>query len=293
MPGRLGVAVSGGPDSLALLLLAADVFPGRVSAATVDHRLRATSAAEAELVGRHCADLAVPHETLVVEIGEGNVSDRAREARYAALADWAEREGISHVATAHHADDQAETLLMRLNRGSGVAGLAGIRAAARIGGVDVIRPLLDRRRSELAELIERRGWRAVDDPSNRDPRYDRARLRAALAEADWLDTPAIAASAAHLADADAALDWLADRILAESVEAEGERLMMPADLPRALALRIVARLLERLGSGRPRGAEIGRMCDALAGGDVATLAGVVARPGKGVWRFGKAPQRRC
>lgn len=254
--------------------------------------MRAESAAEAGLVARFCAELEVPHETLAVALGEGNVSDRAREARYAALASWAGREGVVHVATAHHADDQVETFIMRLNRGSGVAGLAGIRRRARVSGLEVIRPLLDWRRSELAELVEARGWQAVDDPSNRDPRYDRARIRTALVEADWFDPNAVVASAAHLADADAALDWMADRIIEDRIETVEDRLVMPADLPRALAQRVVARLLDQLGEGAPRGSEIARMCDALAAGEVATLAGVVARPGKGVWRFGKAPERR-
>lgn len=273
-------------------MLAAESFPGAVCAATVDHGLRAESAAEAGLVAQYCGELGVPHDTLVIEIGEGNVSERAREARYEALADWAARQGVSYVATAHHADDQVETFLMRLNRGSGVAGLAGIRKRARISALEVIRPLLDWRRAELAELVEARGWMPVDDPSNRDPRYDRARIRTALIEADWLDPEAIAASAAHLADADTALDWMADRLMTETVRAVGDRLALPADLPRALALRVVARLLGQIGESAPRGSEIARLCDALAAGKVATLAGVVARPGKGVWRFGKAPERR-
>lgn len=141
-------------------------------------------------------------------------------------------------------------------------------------------------------MLKARGWRAVEDPSNRDPRYDRARLRAALAEAGWLDNAAIAKSAGHLAEADSALEWTTDRIVADSVEPDGDRLAMPADLPRALALRVAARLLHQLGEGEPRGSEIARMCDALAAGDAATLAGVVARPSKKVWRFGKAPARR-
>ncbi len=286
------MAVSGGPDSLALLILAAEAFPRQVAAATVDHGLRPESAAEAAQVGRHCAELGIPHETLTVEVGEGNLSDRARVARYEALAEWAARNGIAHVATAHHADDQAETLLMRLNRGSGVAGLAGIRAHVTIAGLHVIRPLLDRRRTELATVVAARGWQPVDDPSNRDARYDRARLRAVISDAEWLDPAAFAVSAAHLGEADEALGWMATRLMAEAVASEGERRVMGIDLPRALALRVIENLLAELGSGKPRGAEIARMHDALVAGETATLAGVVARPGKKVWRFGKAPERR-
>lgn len=124
---KLGIAVSGGPDSLGLLLLAAAARPGGVCAATVDHGLRAEGAAEAAQVAAVCRDLGVPHETARVLVEPGNVQSEARAARYAALADWMAREGVAALATAHHADDQAETLVMRLNRASGVAGLAGVR----------------------------------------------------------------------------------------------------------------------------------------------------------------------
>src|SRR4051794_11359983 len=130
--GLLGVAVSGGPDSLALLLLSEAAAPGRVRAATVDHGLRAESGSEAAFVARLCAERGIPHATLAVEVsrsGKG-LQAAAREARYVALGGWMLRDGIGTLLTAHHADDQAETLLMRLNRGTGLGGLAGIRAAA-------------------------------------------------------------------------------------------------------------------------------------------------------------------
>ncbi|HZU63565.1 MAG TPA: tRNA lysidine(34) synthetase TilS, partial [Novosphingobium sp.] len=146
--GRLGLAVSGGPDSLALLLLAHAAWPGRVAAATVDHGLRPESAGEAAEVARICAGLGVAHATLPVSIGPGNIQTEARTARYAALAQWMAAEGLAALATAHHADDQAETLLLRLNRASGVAGLAGVRARALVPGsrLLLLRPLLGWRR---------------------------------------------------------------------------------------------------------------------------------------------------
>src|SRR5262245_46562227 len=118
---RIGIAVSGGPDSLALLLLAAAARPGLVEAATVDHGLRPESRAEAEMVARTCAELRVPHEILVADWAEtpsSAIQERAREARYSLLAGWLVEQKLKALATAHHADDQAETILMRLNRGS-------------------------------------------------------------------------------------------------------------------------------------------------------------------------------
>src|SRR4051794_12496212 len=201
------VAVSGGPDSLALLLLAAAAFPGLVRAATVDHRLRPEAAAEAAHVGSICAALGIPHGILAVTVAGGaSVQARAREARYAALGGWMAEAGLGVLLTGHHQDDQAETLLMRLGRGSGLAGLAGIRPVARIAGIKVCRPLLGWRRSDLAAIVAAAGLRALDDPTNADETHDRVRMRRCLAEAPWLDAPALARSAAALAEAEEALD---------------------------------------------------------------------------------------
>src|SRR6187549_1955099 len=187
--GRLGLAVSGGPDSLAMLLLAEASIPGRFEVATVDHGLRAASAGECAMVAKICSARGIPCAILRVTLAAGNLQNEARKARYAALAAWAEHRVLSAIATAHHADDQAETLLMRLNRGSGLAGLTGVREARFMPGsaVSVIRPLLAFRRRELGELVAAAGLEPVQDPSNVDARFDRARIRGALAEADWLD----------------------------------------------------------------------------------------------------------
>src|SRR5688500_5455850 len=175
--GRLGLAVSGGPDSLAMLLLAEAAIPGRFEVATVDHGLRPASAGECALVAQICADRAVPCSILQVTVAPGNVQNEARKARYAALTAWAEQRVLSAIATAHHADDQAETLLMRLNRGSGLSGLAGVREEGLLVGplfmCPVIRPLLHFRRSELAEVVARSGIAPIEDPSNSDDRFDR------------------------------------------------------------------------------------------------------------------------
>ena len=291
---RLALAVSGGPDSLALLLLAQAAMPGRIAAATVDHQLRAEAADEAAEVTRVCAALRVPHETLRVTVAPGNVQAEARAARYAAMGAWMAEAGLTALATAHHTDDQAETLLLRLNRGRGVAGLAGVRAFGPFpGGTGrVVRPLLGWRRAELAGVVAASGLKAADDPSNRDDAYDRVRLRAHLAAADWLDVPAIAASAAHLADADAALDWAASREWSECVNAEGLGLTYRPQAPRAVALRVMTRIVAQMDGGEVRGGTLARAFDQLIAGQTTSLGDLVVRPGPGGWSFTRAAPRR-
>lgn len=292
--GRIGVAVSGGPDSLALLLLAHAARPGAIAAATIDHRLRAESADEAAFVARICAELGVPHAILAAdEPIAGNVQSGARALRYRLLGDWAAASGIEWLLTAHHRDDQVETLLMRLNRGAGVAGLAGVRAAAVIGDLHVARPLLDWSRDELAAIMAVAGIAPVQDPSNVDPRYDRARLRARLAEVDWIDRRGFARSAAALADAEAALEWSVDQLQVQRVLPTGNAFLVdmagvPAELRRRLTLRVLTALAPGLAA---KGPEMDRLLETLDAGDTATLGGVKC-VGGAVWRFEMAPPRR-
>jgi tRNA(Ile)-lysidine synthase len=292
-PPAFGVAVSGGPDSLALLLLAAAAFPGMVEAATVDHGLRAGSGAEAAFVRDLCTRRGIAHATLAGPPVEGNVQSGARALRYGLLGQWARARGLAFILTAHHQDDQAETLLMRLQRGAGLAGLAGIRPRAELDGLAVLRPLLGWRRGELAEVVAGTGLTPVDDPSNRDARYDRARLRAQLAETDWLEPPALARSAAALSEAEAALDWTVEQLIAERVEpVQGGLSFDAAGLPAELKRRILLRLLALLvPAAPPRGEAVQRLLGALDAGETATLAGVRCEGGP-VWRLAPAPPRR-
>ena len=291
---KLGLAVSGGPDSLALLCLAGAVMPGRIEAATVDHGLRAEAADEAAMVAAICADMAIPHAVLTVAVNGGNIQSEARSARYAALDVWLSERGLAALSTAHHADDQAETLVMRLNRSSGVSGLAGVRALGRVPGTNrpLLRPLLDWRRSELAEVVAKAGLSAAHDPSNADPRFDRVRIRAALAATDWLDVPALAASAAHLADADTALDWAAARERREAVSAIPMGLVYRPQAPRAIALRVIAQIVSELDGQSPRGSAVARLFDSLLAGQPASIGNLVARRAPDGWTFTKAPTRR-
>lgn len=292
----VGLAVSGGPDSLALLLLAADALPGRFLVATVDHGLRSQSAAEAAYVAAICAARGIAHAALPLQLERGSaLQERAREARYAALGDWAEATGLAAIVTAHHADDQAETFLMRLNRGAGVRGLAAMRARSGMPGrpnFELLRPLLEWRRSELAQIVAEAGLPPVQDPSNSDPRFERVRVRAALAGATGLDPLAVVASTRHLAEADAALEWAARRCLAEA-RMEGKVLCWtPADTPRAVGLRVLERIVALLGEGTPRGSALARWHDRLVAGEIATLAGVRGDGREEEWRFTAAPPPR-
>lgn len=292
--GRLGVAVSGGPDSLALLLLAAGARPGAVEAATVDHGLRAGSAAEAEMVSGVCRHLGVPHEVLPVVVADGSsLQAHAREARYAALGEWAKRRGLAAIATAHHADDQAETLLMRLARGSGLSGLAGVRETRLLAsGVRLVRPLLGWRKTELVTLVETAGLQGVDDPANRDQRHDRTIVRTLLAANPALDPVRLARSAAALGDAEEALGWLVERLAEERMAATDGALEVDVGaLARDLKRRLLLAGYARLGREAPDGPSIDRALALLDEGGSCTLGGLMLRGG-GRWTLKPEPPRR-
>ncbi|HEY7808916.1 MAG TPA: tRNA lysidine(34) synthetase TilS [Allosphingosinicella sp.] len=295
----LGIAFSGGPDSLALLLLAAAAFPGEVRAATVDHQLRPGSAAEAQAAARLGAQLGAPHAILSVDVAPGaSVQAHARAARYQALGAWMRREAIPCLLTGHHLDDQAETLIMRLLRGGGVAGLAGIRERRPFAeggdGAEILRPLLAWRRAELAEIAAASGFEPASDPSNHDESFDRVRIRRLLGETGWLDPAPLARSAAALADAEDALETMASS-LAEQVIVEGaDHLLLRAEhLPAELRRRLLLRCMRRFApDAAPRGDQLTDTLSALEAGRTVTLAGVKLSAAKNGWRIEPAPPRR-
>lgn len=278
------------------MMLLADTAlpPGSFAVATVNHGLRGEAAAECALVQRVCADRAIPCTTLAATVPPGNVQSQARAARYAVLAEWAQDGGLAAVATAHQADDQVETVLMRLARGSGVAGLAGVRARGLVPGstVQLVRPMLGFTRAECEAVVARAGIDWVRDPSNRDLRYDRVRLRQALAGSDLLVPERIAASAAACADADAALDWAADREWAVQVDLVAGAIHYRPQAPRAIAMRVVARAVAELG-GSLRGSQAAELVDVLVAGGQANVGGVLARAAAGYWHFTAEPPRRA
>jgi len=266
------IAVSGGPDSVALLWVAAlwartGPTPP-IAAATVDHRLRPESAAEAAAVARICEKLGVAHATLPWEGEKPRTSmpERARDARYALLADHARKIGADVVVTAHHLDDQAETVLMRLLRGSGVAGLAGMAAFSERDGIGVARPLLDVTKAELIAYCEAADLPYVDDPTNRDPKYTRARLRGMLAE-EGMDARALGRLARRAARAE-------DALKAMTAEAEA-RLGLVANLscradalarePGEITLRLLQTAIAKVGGREARRLGLEKL-EALADG---------------------------
>ena len=261
--GRLALAVSGGPDSLALMQLAAEWRAQRgagpeLHVLTVDHELRAASRDEALMVGRLAATLGLPHAILAWKAGEGHTAlqARARAARYELMAGYCHAHDIPALVTAHTLDDQAETFLMRLKRGSGLDGLAAIPETGTWAGIAIERPLLDVPKVRLVATLEARGIDFASDPSNSDLRFERARVRgsASALEALGLTPEALALSARRLRRARAALDHAAENFLATSseVNAAGYALIDQDALsaaPQEIALRALARLIAIVGGG--------------------------------------------
>lgn len=279
-------AVSGGPDSMAMMHLLARWAPEHrppVFVATVDHGLRPEAAEEAALVGREAASLGLPHRILVWtgEKPKTGLQEAAREVRYRLLIEHAREVGASHLVTAHTLDDQAETVLMRLAKGSGLTGLAGMRPVREIGGILHARPLLGRSKAELIALCRESGWTFVTDPSNADERYARVRWRRImplLAE-EGLTARRLARLADRMAQASEALEIKAGEALdaASPETGEGEFSFQAACLAREpfeIGLRILAQALARIGLGNLR---LHRLESSLERLRAAVLAGEAQR----------------
>lgn len=240
------LAVSGGPDSIALLSLAAAwrsaaPTPPVLAAATVDHCLRPDSSHEAETVGAWCQKLGVPHKILVWtgDKPTTGIQARARHARYRLLFAHMRDIGATALVTAHHADDQWETVMMRLARGSGIAGLAGMSRDQTFADGRLVRPLLHAPKATLVAYCRRHGLAYFDDPSNKDPRFARTGWRdlAPTLESLGLTRARAAVLASRAEKCDRALAWAATRFEADvqiSTESNVYDLSSAMDAPQAI-----------------------------------------------------------
>ncbi|PWK59394.1 tRNA lysidine(34) synthetase TilS [Roseicyclus mahoneyensis] len=290
-PSDIALAVSGGGDSMAMLALShgwARVMGVGLHVLTVDHGLRPASATEAAMVAAECASLGHPHTTLCWHWdGSGNLQDAARMARLRLIDGW--RGDIVHVLFAHTQDDQAETLMMRLARGSGVEGLSGMSGLHPAPGAGFwqVRPLLDEARADLRHYADTLRLPVVDDPSNDDPRFERVRARQALAILAGLgiDAATLAATAARMDRARVALAARAASVAGTVVRhdnlATGDLVLdrdSLAGVERDTQLRLLAAALQWVGGAvyRPRAAALEGLLDRVLGGAGGTLHGVQA-----------------
>lgn len=282
-PERIGVAVSGGSDSLALLHLLQDWGRSPLCVATVDHGLRKEAAEEAAYVARICAALDIPHDTLRWGSwdGRGNLQDQALQGRYKLLAKWGRKRKATLVALGHQRDDVAETFLMRLTRRSGVDGLAAMQSRFTRHDQRFDRPLLEVRRDDLRAYLSDKQVKWIDDPSNDDPLFDRVKMRQAMGVlADLgLDADTLADVAGNLRAERHALEYaaydVADKI---SVEDGGDVVLNKQRLLLAdptLQRRVLNGALRWVASARyaPRHDALMDLSEAIGLGQSRTLHG--------------------
>jgi len=312
----IGLAVSGGGDSMAMLTLAHNwthAFGVRLWVVTVDHGLRPESAEEAAFVARECAALGHPHVTLKWDgwDGRGNLQEAARAARLRLIDGWRGR--VRHVLMAHTADDQAETFLMRLARGSGVDGLAAMapsrfvpggahgpqgegyppEATCEDGGFWILRPLLGARREDLRHFLTVLKGQWIEDPSNQDRRFDRVKMRQALAQLAplGLDVATLAGTAERMARAREALQRRAVEAGAEVARQRWGDLLFDRDGLAALdaetRLRLLAAGLQYVAAHpyRPRAAALEEAAERTLSGGTTTLHGCLLRAEKAELRI--------
>ncbi|MHB1110763.1 MAG: tRNA lysidine(34) synthetase TilS [Devosia sp.] len=305
---RLGLAVSGGPDSLALLLLAHRFAEGtgtrdRFVVYAVDHGLRPEAAGEVAFVVREAERLGFKARALRwegVKPATG-IQEAARLARYRLIAEAMAEDGAQVLLTAHHLGDQAETILMRMAHGSGLEGLRGMDYFSEIGDLKIIRPLLGVDPADLRAVVDAAGIVPVADPSNSDIDYERVRWRRAMPmlAALGLDAKRLARFAERMRDADRALESLTSRAFAEVSVSDTlktaliDRALLMS-LPRAVAARVIGRALDRVGDGKkPHAlAAVEALTDRLILERVrATLHGCVIHSDRGIIRIEREPGR--
>jgi tRNA(Ile)-lysidine synthase len=302
------LAVSGGGDSMALMWLAARwageaMGSPRLTVLTVDHGLRPDSGKEARWVVERARQLGLAAGVLewLGDKPAAGVQARAREARYQLLIGWCIDHGADALVTAHSLNDQAETFLMRLARGSGVDGLAAMRTV-REDVVTIVRPLLGVPQARLRRTLVAAGESWIEDPSNSDPRYERVRWRKALEllETEGLAPAMIALSASRLARARQALEHATSRLEASAVAHQGEAATLQVAAlekePEELIVRLLQRLVMRYGAGGepPQLSALERLSAWISAGKGGgrTLAGCRVMRRKEAVRIVREPPRR-
>ena len=253
--GRLGLCVSGGSDSTALAVLLSESRPGRFVILTVDHGLREGSAHEVALVRALGDRLGVCVEAMAVDgRPSGSIQAWARERRLELFADAGRRLGLAAIVTGHTLEDQAETLLLRLARGSGLKGLAAMRPVSRHGDLTILRPLLGVSREALREALRQREQAWVEDPSNADLRFDRVAMRRLMPQLSAVGITAerLAQTATHLGRASDAIQEATERLLSTTREDRAGALILPRapwrEAAREVRLRALAAAVQRVGA---------------------------------------------
>lgn len=313
---RILLGVSGGPDSTAMLVLARiwryGLLDGpRFFVATVDHGLRPEATDEALAVGALCEELGLPHVILPWRGPKprSGIQEAARDERFALLRSFARQNGLDGLALAHTQDDQAETVLFRLCRGSGIGGLAAMRPVSRRNGLAVLRPFLSIAKARLVATLAVSGTPFVRDPSNEDTRYARPRLRAIspLLGAEGLDAARLAVLAQRAARADDALEAATDaaqKLLVHGGWDDEAGTRLDAEgffrLPQEIALRLLMRALTlRATEGPVELAKAERLLEALRAAVIQpgrlrrTLAGALVTLKQGSLSIVQAPARQA
>ena len=271
------LAVSGGADSLAMLVLAGKLHSKNCtfSVATIDHALRAQAKSEARMVGRVAKKYGLAHKTLTVQWETegkptGDIQAAAREKRYALLLDWCAKKKADGLVLAHHQNDQAETFLLRLMRGSGVDGLSAMQAIRTQNGVAIIRPFLDVPQSRLAAVVEKAGLVPICDPSNNDGRFERVKIRTFMPalEKMGLDAAKLADTAARLQASRTTLAAVTQQAADNLAAHDGLGIVLLdrhsfADLPPEIGQRLLRRFLTLPSHYPPRQQAIARLYAAI------------------------------
>ncbi len=301
-PEKIAVAVSGGADSMALCYALSDYVRSyapktQILALSVDHRLREEAADEARFVGEAVGKLPnVSHHILVWEHGDQQdtrIEEKAREARYGLLFDFMGKNDVDHLFIGHHQNDQAETFLFRLAKGSGLDGLAcmpGVSEVAHRGrNFTLCRPFLGEPKAKILEYTSQKGVSFIDDPSNKDEQFARVRLRQSMAilEKEGLSPKRLFVTASRIKRAREALEYISDKEYKNSLKSSNMEVIvfnynMLADLPLEIVIRVILKAMEELnGESKPYGPRLERvenLCEDLvtsAGFRKRTLGGVV------------------